>query len=512
MTGERLSPDSRPVELKELGFVIVSDTVAADITTHPGSVPGVRSGGAGLTSLVLQSAGVREMGTVILQEHHPERAQEKSVTLYTPGGGSEDGRLLLYFDEDGGVSFHVPQIERRPLTGVRAGQETTIRFEIPIRKPIARSTDVAPMRGIGGMIAKKVLKVIGWKVLGMAARQVGPPLMRLWENKYRPVRVLNREALFVPQAESSIEHIPAANHALLFIHGTLSRVAHAFSGVPEDANFLSALHGRYGERIYGFDHPTLATGVATNVMQFYEKLSPGVHSFDIICHSRGGLVARALRDLSEPQLKLRFAEDARRGKYESDFEAWGEQWRIPDGVQVKVNRIFFAATPNNGTIVAQPIHLQKYLETLMTATNVLPEVVDVTVDAILATAKLLLTEVMPQLPGLDDQQPESSLLPLLQGTPGPGDAAVQADYAAPDGLHAIMRLADSGMDYIFGGKKNDLVVPTEGVSRWRGGNFPRERQLVFTEEQSIHHFSLFRQPDTRHFLISMLTEQRTGNG
>lgn len=506
MKGERLRPDGHPVELKELSFVIVSKTVAADIITYPGSAPGVRSGGPGLTQPVLQSADVREMGTVILEEHHPERAQEKSVTLFVPGGGKEDGRLLLYFDEDGGVRFHLPQIERGPPAGVRAAGETILRFDIPLRKPVTKPTEAAPVRGIGGMIAKEVLKVIGWKVIGMAARQVGPPLVRRWEEAHRPLRVLNREALFVPKAESSIDHIPITDRALLFVHGTFSRVAAAFNGIPDDAEFLSTLHERYGEHLYGFDHPTVATGVATNVMQLYERLAPGVHNFDILCHSRGGLVTRALRDLNEAQLKERFRLDAERGKYNSELEAWGERWHIPDGVQVKVNRILFVATPNKGTLLAQPTHLKKYLEILMSATNILPDVVDVSVDALLATAKLLLAEVIPQLPGLDDQQPQSSLLSLLQNAPGQDDAAVAADYVAPEGVRAIMRLAERGMGFIFEDEENDLVVPTQGVSQWPGGEFPPARLLAFAKERGVHHSNFFRQPETCLHLLTMLRQ------
>lgn len=329
--------------------------------------------------------------------------------------------------------------------------------------------------------------------------------MRAWEDAYRPLRVLDREMLFVADAPAGMSQIAPAQRALLFIHGTFSRVSAAFSDLPQDASFLAALRERYGEHLYGFDHATLATGVATNVMQFYERLAPGDHHFDILCHSRGGLVARALRDLSEEQLRSRFRLDAERGHYGADLRDWGEHWRIPAGVRVKVGRIVFAATPNQCTVLAQPTHLKSYLDLLMTATNLLPEVVDVSVDALLETARLLISDVMPQLPGLDDQQPQSTLIPLLQRSPGACDAAIQADYEPPAGVHAVMHLADSTMDFVFGDEKNDLVVPTEGVSRWAGGDFSPGRILTFGKEIGVHHSSLFRQPETRRNLLAWLT-------
>lgn len=506
MSNQTLRPDGRPVPLEELGFVLVSRSLSAEITTFPGATPGTRSGGPGLTQAVLRAAEVRELGTVVLQDHHPDRAQDKEVSLYAPGGGREDGRLLLYFDENGGVTFHLPQPERQPPAGVRADRAEVIRFDVPLRRPVREPGEAKPVRGVGGMIAKKVLKVIGWKVAGMAAAHFGPPLVRRWENEHRPMRTLSRANLFTPQAPALEEPIPPGERCLLFIHGTFSRVASAFNGIPDDEDFLATLDRRYGEHIYGFDHATVATGVATNVMQLYEKLAPGVHNFDIICHSRGGLVARALRDLDEAQLKERFALDVRRGNYEPELVAWGNNWHIPEGVAVNVKRILFAATPNNGTVLAQPAHLKKYLEILMTATNILPDVADVTVDLILMLAKLLLTDVIPALPGLDDQQPESSLIPMLKASPNVHDAAIQADYAPPPGLQAIMRSADTAMNFVFGQKQNDLVVPTLGVSHWSGGGFGPDRLLPFAPERSVYHCNLFLQPETRRHLLACLGE------
>jgi len=505
MTEIQLRPDGQAVSLQDVGFAILSHTMDASITTYSATTPATRSGGAGLTTSVLQSADVREMGTVVLKDNHPERDQEKSVSLFVPGGHDQDGRIVVYFDEDGVASFHSPQLERSPPSGVRAGGEQTLRFDVPIRKPVGQHPRAIAVRGIAGIIAKNVLKVFGWKVVGMVARRVGPPLIRYWENHNRPCRVLDRETLFIPKGTPAIEKIPSKDKALLFIHGTFSRVAAAFSGIPEDEQFMSALHGRYSGNIFGFDHATLATGVATNVMQLYDSLSPGTHNFDIISHSRGGLVARVLRDFNEQQLKERFLFDAQRGHYGDELETWGKQWRMPENVTVNVNRILFAGVPNNGTVLAQPNHLKKYLEIMMTATNLLPEFVDVTVDAILTVAKLLINDVMPQLPGLDDQHPKNTLTPLLNSKPDELDAAIQADYEPPEGFQPVMRVADMGMDLIFGGRTNDLVVPTEGVSNWPGGNFAEERLLKFSSEKAVFHSNMFRQQETRDCLLNWLS-------
>ncbi len=114
---------------------------------------------------------------------------------------------------------------------------------------------------------------------------------------------------------------------------------------------------------------------------------------DIICHSRGGLVARASRDLTETQLREGFEFDAKRGKYEADLEAWGQAWHIRDGVQI----------------------------------------------------------------------------------------------------------------FVFGQERNDLVVPTTGVSQWPGGSFQQVRRLPFSADRSVHHSSLFLQEEARRQLWEWLT-------
>ena len=503
MTGEILRPNGRPVQLNDLGFSLVSNNLSARVETFPGSAPGTRSGGSGLTPPVLRSAEVRELGTAVLQDDHPEREQEKQVDLLIPAGGPEDGRLLIYIDEAGAISFHLPQSDRQPPPGVRAGREGVLRFTIPLRRP-EPATKAAPVRGVGGMVAKQVLKVVGWKVAGETVGQVGPALVRRWEAAQRPMRVLGPTNLFQPQAAALAGPIPAGGRSLLFIHGTFSRIATAFQGIPADAEFMNQITSRYGDRIFGFDHPTLATGVASNIMQLYENLAPGQHTFDIICHSRGGLVARALRDLNQEQLQERFAVDAERGNYEAELVDWGGDWQIPDGVQVTVDRILFVATPNNGTVLAQPDFLQKYLEIMMTATNLLPDIVDIGLDAVLTVAKLLVSQVMPALPGLDDQKPGGDFIKLLNQTPGPHDAAIEANYEPPAGLQAVMQMADRTVDLIFEQLENDLVVPTKGVSDWPGGDFQQPRQLTFSPAAGAHHLNLFQQPQTRQQLLAWL--------
>lgn len=495
MNGQTLTPDN-PLEIHQLGFVLVSTNLVAEVETFPGTVTGMHSYGQGLSKDIRGSANVFELGTVALRDKGEGRGRDQQVTMYAPAGTESDGQLLLYVDENGAITFHKPQVEA--VHQDTRQSDRMVRYDIPIRQPLCSLDQKAASQSTMGQIGTKVLKLIGWKVIGKAVREVGPPLVRRWESKHRPMRVLSRQQLSDWQALDPEALIPASERSLLFIHGAFSSVASAFASLGENQSFLKAIHARYAEHIYGFDHATLASGVTTNVMQLYHKLDAGTHNFDIICHSRGGLVARAFRDLKEAQLRQRFGYDAERGQYEDDLKAWGKKWRIPDKVEVKVNRILFVATPNNGTVLAQPLHLNKYLDVLMSATNMLPDVADITVDALLVVAKLLLNDMMPVLPGLDDVQPKSSLFDLLSKKPRLLDAAIQADYDPQPGLKAII---DGVFQHVVFGKQNDLVVPTQGVSHWSGGVI---NDCLPFAGQRVHHCNIFKSEKTLKRLLKWL--------
>lgn len=501
MNGHILPPDGTPLELSEMGIVLLAQNLQAEVELLPPADSGMRGPATVLDPAILRDADVSELASLALNDQFPGQGQAQQVTMFAPALPPQRGQLLLYTDENGGMSFHPPQ-PAGDGGGMRAGA-SLVRYDIPIRPPIG-GDEVAKERGLVGYAGKKLLQVIGWEVAELAARKAGPPLVRAWESRFRPLRLLGWPDLFQTDAAplEAEEKIPAGERALLFIHGTFSRVATGFAGLAADAPFLAALATRYGNHIYGFDHPTVASGVATNVMQLYDRLGPGMHTVDIVCHSRGGLVARALRDLGPDQLKARFGIDAEIGEYGDELRKWGQKWTPPEDVTVRVERIFFAGTPNNGTILAQPTHLNPYLDILMTATNLLPDFVDIGADAILSTAKLLLNETMPKLPGLNDQRPGSGLLQQLRPQPAARDAAVSANYEPPPGLQAVMRAANLSADLLFNLAANDLVVPTNGVTEWPDGIFAADRCKTFDRGDAVHHCNLFQQDDVRRRLLA----------
>ena len=88
---------------------------------------------------------------------------------------------------------------------------------------------------------------------------------------------------------------------LLFIPGTFLSAQATFSTIAEDV--MEKLEYIYEGRLVAFDHPTIHISLEDNV-DFLLKNIPVDCELDIICHSRGGLVARALTQ-SDLKFKIR---------------------------------------------------------------------------------------------------------------------------------------------------------------------------------------------------------------
>ena len=78
---------------------------------------------------------------------------------------------------------------------------------------------------------------------------------------------------------------------MLLIHGTFSRAHEGFYDFPRE--YVAGLHQLYEGRVFAFDHFTLSHDPRQNVDWFLEQIPEAARfDLDVVCHSRGGLVAR----------------------------------------------------------------------------------------------------------------------------------------------------------------------------------------------------------------------------
>lgn len=135
-----------------------------------------------------------------------------------------------------------------------------------------------------------------------------------------------------PSDFSALPLDPTSSRVLLFVHGTFSSIVGGFGELcetPWGQALLAAARDQY-DAVIGYDHRTLSVDPLANAHGLYEALctlnAPTPPTIDIVCHSRGGLVTRALVEKILPTA----------------------MWRP------HIGRVVFAAAANAGTELARP--------------------------------------------------------------------------------------------------------------------------------------------------------------
>ncbi|HUI94288.1 MAG TPA: CHAT domain-containing protein [Xanthobacteraceae bacterium] len=393
----------------------------------------------------------------------------------------------------GALTFHFgEQVVIPGRRGARAPAATAIRFRVPIRSTGA----AAERRGI----VSKVVKAALLKVTGPVLDYFLPNLARAWEEASWSAKGL-REGWFKVTPQTLISGAlapgapgqPTTQRSLLLIHGTFSNAASAFKQLAL-TDFFSQVQAIYGERIYAFNHFTVSKTPEENARDLLAGLPSGAATFDVITHSRGGLV---LRNLVERRDVL--------GPAASRFQ---------------LGHAVIVASPNDGTPLATPKRWDDTVGWLANLDELFPDNPFTFAASFVAEAVVWLAHrAAGGLPGIAAMDAAGKQIEDLQGPPGPPPAtfsALVANYTPEPQL--LLRMLDVGIDAFFGGA-NDLVVPSEGG--WRidrdaaapaiggqdigcfghGGNIAGP---------SVHHLNFFGQAETARFLAHALRREPQG--
>ncbi len=435
----------------------------------------------------IAEAGLDERHTLVLEAPTPAVAAggsrgfgdvaDDELLLQVPLARGE-AALVLYTDEAGRITIHYGEADAAsPALPTRAfGADHRVRFRLRLRSGVSRQAGSS--RGLIGSAVAKVIKVLVVKLLAEPAGRLVAGRVAAWEARARAAQGLHGGTLAqlldpVPVPLASPEPL-RGRRSLLFIHGTTSSTAGAFVGLRQNAAVLARLYAAYEGRIVGFNHHTMSVPVIDNVRDLLAALAvaPGDYHFDVVCHSRGGLVARALAHLSAAALQR------------------------PAGLHVRVGRIVFVATPNAGTPLADPERLPGFVERLVNVVNLLPDSgLTIASGALLSLAAALVETGLPRLPGLVDQAPGSELQRGLEPPAGgtEGFHAFASDYEPSGNLIDVVK--NRAVDRIFEAVGNDLVVPTNGVALTPYFELPATRVFVFPRERAVHHSLFFSQPE-----------------
>jgi hypothetical protein len=414
--------------------------------------------------------------------------------------------LVMARHESGAIVFVRPtQTERRSTArGVTA---STVRFSIPVPQAVvAESAEEQTRRTLVG----KVVKATVLKVVGKLADMAMPALARaaeiaVWKLKslhegWKSVSPDNLQtpdlsAIDIAKAVST----DAARRNLLFIHGTFSNASSAYSALAttrgsNGKTFFESLQPIYGNRIFAFDHFTVSRTPEENARTLLAALPKGPRLFDVVTHSRGGLVLRTL------------VEDA---------AALG-----PNASRFQLGRAVLVASPNDGTPLASPNRFQDLLNWLSNLMDLFPENPFTTAAEFLTEGLAWLAHaVQVDIPGLAAMNSQGRVIHQLQGPPGPPPraySALAANFEPDRGL--LQRMLDVGVDLVFQ-TANDLVVPSEGSWHMDTGTTPvmagdqigcfgRGGNVPDPPDGPVNHITFFSRPATVDFLVGILQGKR----
>jgi len=308
--------------------------------------------------------------------------------------------------------------------------------------------------------------------------------------------------------------LPAKGRVLLLVHGTFSEgdmYLRELTATAEGEAFLRSAWERYEGQIYAFDHPTLSVSPILNALDLAALMRPSAAEFDLVAHSRGGLVVRWALDVVLPEPERRY-------------------------------RAVLVASPLDGTTLASPARARELMANLTNLGKTMQSlatsvggpvgaalglsggpliagaaiVLQVVTFATGALSKLPLFDAGVSLvPGLAGQaavgnNPELMRLSVLPPSRPNQYAIVCSDFEPSVGAWRFRdlltkrfwkdRAMDAGADVVFGHDgvrfNNDCVVDTGSMDRLGGLERSKVPRHDFGTNARVWHCNYFMQPET----------------
>ena len=392
--------------------------------------------------------------------------------------------VLAIRHPSGALTFHVPVHS----TSRGARGSTQARFQVTVRQNVTT-------RGLVGKAIKAIVVKVTHVAIDKAVSFVLPRLAEAFEKALWRKRGLKegwlkvtKDTLAAGKLESGKPVSPT--RSLLLIHGTFSSTASAYRELAK-SSFFDRVNDTYGDRVFGFDHFTLSRTPEENARMLLDSLPEQATIFDVVTHSRGGLVLRNVVERA------------------TQFGGLGRRF--------KLGRAVLVASPNDGTPLATPKRWDDTIGWIANLLELFPDNPFTTGPEFVANGLVwLANHASGDIPGLRSMDSEGDMITAIQSTSGPSPdaySALVANYQPQDKV--LHRLLDAGLDQFFG-SANDLVVPSEGgwrINRSRTTFIPASRIGCFgpggnLPGDSVTHVSFFSQPATVDFLVSALSGRR----
>src|SRR5688572_30116544 len=349
---------------------------------------------------------------VVLEPAPATRGGETAATSIDLSYDLEPGQtaVLAIRQPSGALTFHPPvQSIGRGMRG-----PSQVRFQVHLRQTATRGLIGTAIKAI----VVKVAKVGADKAVSfLLPRLVAAVERELWRKRGLKEGWLKvtKETLAAGKLQPGKPISP--DRSLLFIHGTFSNAASAYRRLAE-SDFFERVRSTYADRMFAFDHFSLSRTLEDNARMLLEALPEQATTFDVITHSRGGLV---LRNLVE------------RGTH------FGELSR-----RFKPGRVVLVASPNDGTPLATPSRWDDTVGWIANLLELFPDNPFTTGSAFVANGLVwLANHASGDIPGLHSMDGDGDPIAAIQGPPGPAPDAYSvlvANYHPPAGV--LQRLLD----------------------------------------------------------------------
>ena len=362
-----------------------------------------------------------------------------------------------------------------------------------------------------------------YKFADLPPNEVGAKLQQLDERLTRtqglfqvvggaPPRVGRREAKPVEKGR-----------ILLFVHGTFSHCDNLLAEIaatPDGRRLLDvALAGGRYAQVLAFNHPTLSVSPLLNAAELARRFRDSRAEVDVICHSRGGLVARwwleALDHAAAPRGTVVFAGAPLAGT----SLAAPPRLRAALNLLTNLSRALRLAAQTTGRVFPAALPIGEAAGVLFGLFGKLTA---------LAAKTPIVDAGVAMIPGLAGQSREGANRELLElrgafdgsGAGGRARRAAEryafltSNFEPEDPAWRFWRyfrkdqMLNTAADLVFDGP-NDLVVDTASMTgladSFVPAGIPPDRIERFGDASAVvHHLNYFQQPETIRFITRSL--------
>ena len=303
-------------------------------------------------------------------------------------------------------------------------------------------------------------------------------------------------------AHTRIAAAPASGSILLLIHGTFSSTTKLVDELKLHPKFVAMCH-RY-DHVLGFEHFTVSRAPVVNAAELARLFAGHQGAVDIICHSRGGLVARWFVEMLDPFRTTRKTRVVFVG-----CPLQGTSLADPASLRHGINLM-----TNIGRVLGQGASLVPFLQ----AASGLMQIVS-SIGSIAGRTPLVDVGI-GLLPGIGAKSRivnNSELNALNYGAPADRTNyfAVSSSFSSEGTAWQFCRLfnklANAAAEYLVFEQENDLVVDTSSMTHFVFGPSPNmkntSRFRVFGGADNVHHTSYFRELSTVDFIDTSFENQ-----